>query len=119
MSIQTFEESIAQLEKIVAQLQSGELPLDRALELFEQGVRLSRQCQSQLEQAERKVEILLQEKGELRTASFESGRDSVGVAKVDGGAASGYKKDDNHDEENDEDDEDDEDSEDDDDGLPF
>lgn len=72
MSTQKFEESISQLERIVAQLQSGELPLDRALELFEQGVQLSRQCQSQLEAAERKVEILLREKGELKTAPFDS-----------------------------------------------
>lgn len=88
MSTHKFEESISQLERIVAQLQSGELPLDRALELFEQGVQLSRQCQSQLEAAERKVEILLREKGELKTAPFdpEPGsplRETRGTAKDD------------------------------------
>ena len=67
----TFEDSIAALERIVGQLQSGDLPLDRALELFEQGVGLSRQCQSQLEAAERKVEILLREKGDIRVEPFE------------------------------------------------
>ncbi|MBO0719466.1 MAG: exodeoxyribonuclease VII small subunit, partial [Blastocatellia bacterium] len=51
-----FEESLSQLELIVRQLESGELPLERALEIFEEGVGLARQCQSQLEEAERKVE---------------------------------------------------------------
>jgi len=72
MTTQTFEDSIEQLEKIVALLQSGDLPLDKALELFEQGVHLSRQCQSQLEAAERKVDVLLREKGELKTAPFDT-----------------------------------------------
>ena len=66
----SFEESISRLEKIVAQLQTGELPLDRALQLFEEGVVLSRQCQTQLETVERRVEILLREKGALELAPF-------------------------------------------------
>lgn len=67
----SFEESIARLERIVGQLQAGDLPLDRALQLFEEGVNLSRQCQAQLEVAERKVEILLREKGAVRVAPFD------------------------------------------------
>ena len=67
----SFEDSITALEKIVKQLESGELPLERALELFEQGVGLARQCQTQLEAAERKVEILLKEKGEIKVVPFE------------------------------------------------
>jgi exodeoxyribonuclease VII small subunit len=75
----SFEESIARLERIVSQLQNGDLPLDRALQLFEEGVNLSRQCQTQLEVAERKVEILLREKGEVRVVPFEgTGRNSPG-----------------------------------------
>jgi exodeoxyribonuclease VII small subunit len=74
----SFEDSIVRLEKIVAQLQSGDLPLDRALELFEEGVGLSRQCQAQLEVAERKVELLLREKGELRLTPFESPTSGAG-----------------------------------------
>ncbi|MBO0798356.1 MAG: exodeoxyribonuclease VII small subunit [Blastocatellia bacterium] len=66
-----FEESLSQLEMIVRQLESGELPLERALELFEEGVVLARQCQSQLEEAERKVELLLRERGEIKTIPFE------------------------------------------------
>ena len=71
-TVRTFEDSIAALERIVGQLQSGDLPLDRALGLFEEGVALSRQCQAQLEAAERKVEILLREKGDIRLAPFEA-----------------------------------------------
>jgi exodeoxyribonuclease VII small subunit len=67
-----FEESLSDLEKIVKQLESGELPLERALKLFEEGVVLARQCQSQLEEAERKVELLLRERGEIKTIPFES-----------------------------------------------
>lgn len=67
----SFEESIGSLEKIVSQLESGDLPLERALELFEKGIGLARQCQSQLEIAERKVEILLREKGEIKAVPFE------------------------------------------------
>ncbi|HYE75367.1 MAG TPA: exodeoxyribonuclease VII small subunit [Blastocatellia bacterium] len=68
----SFEESLGTLEKIVAQLESGELPLERALELFEEGVGLARRCQTQLEEAERKVELLLRERGEIRTVPFEA-----------------------------------------------
>ncbi len=66
-----FEETLGSLENIVAQLESGELPLERALELFEEGVSLTRNCQQQLEDAERKVELLLRERGEIKTVPFE------------------------------------------------
>src|SRR5262249_22421212 len=66
-----FESSLATLEQIVAQLESGELPLERALELFEEGIGLARRCQSQLEEAERKVELLLREHGEIKTVPFD------------------------------------------------
>lgn len=54
-----FETSLKELEQIVEQLEGGNLPLERSLELFEQGVRLSRECQSRLDEAERKIEMLL------------------------------------------------------------
>ena len=66
-----FEETLGALEQIVNQLESGELPLERALELFEEGVGLTRNCQQQLEEAERKVEMLLRERGEIKTVPFE------------------------------------------------
>lgn len=68
---QSFESSVAALERIVANLESGDLPLERALELFEEGVALARRCQSQLGDAERKVEMLLRERGELKVVPFE------------------------------------------------
>jgi exodeoxyribonuclease VII small subunit len=68
---QSFESSLAALERIVANLESGDLPLERALELFEEGVALARRCQSQLGDAERKVEMLLRERGELKVVPFE------------------------------------------------
>src|SRR5262249_25491503 len=68
---QSFESSLASLEQIVAQLESGDLSLERALELFEEGVGLARRCQSQLVDAERKVEMLLRERVEIKIVPFE------------------------------------------------
>src|SRR5918911_1379439 len=56
-----FEASLAALEKIVRELERGDLPLEKSLELFEQGVKLSRDCQERLNQAERRVEVLLRD----------------------------------------------------------
>ncbi len=69
---QSFETSLSALEQIVAQLESGELPLEQALELFEDGIGLARRCQSQLQDAERKVELLLRDRGEIKVVPFES-----------------------------------------------
>lgn len=61
---QTFESSLGELEKIVRKLENGDLSLEESLKLFEDGVRLSRECQERLSQAERRIEILLKdEKG--------------------------------------------------------
>ena len=57
----TFESSLEELERIVRELEQGELPLERSLELFEQGVTLSRECQERLNQAERRIEILVRD----------------------------------------------------------
>jgi exodeoxyribonuclease VII small subunit len=68
----SFESSLDDLEQIVKQLEAGDLPLERSLELFEQGVRLSRECQKRLDEAERKVEILLRgNDGAYKAAPFE------------------------------------------------
>jgi exodeoxyribonuclease VII small subunit len=72
----SFEESLSTLERVVAQLESGDLPLERALELFEEGVVLARRCQSQLEEAERKVELLLRERGDIKVIPFELSKES-------------------------------------------
>ena len=55
---QNFETSLEELERIVRELERGDLPLEKSLELFEQGVKLSRTCQERLNEAERRIEIL-------------------------------------------------------------
>ncbi|MGH9881449.1 MAG: exodeoxyribonuclease VII small subunit [Pyrinomonadaceae bacterium] len=57
----TFEASLEALEQIVRDLEQGDLPLEKSLELFEQGIRLSRECQERLNQAERRIEVLLRD----------------------------------------------------------
>lgn len=66
--IKDFESAIAELERIVKQLEEGDLPLDRSLALFERGVTLSRYCHDQLTTAERRIEQL-SERGELQNAA--------------------------------------------------
>lgn len=55
----TFESSVAELEKIVAQLEGGDVTLDESLTLFERGIKLSKSCQKMLDEAEKKVSILM------------------------------------------------------------
>lgn len=59
LKVKDFESALKSLEDIVVQLEAGDLTLDRALELFEEGIRISRFCSSKLDEAERKVEILI------------------------------------------------------------
>lgn len=73
----SFEASLEALEQIVQQLEEGDLPLEKSLELFEQGIRLSRECQERLSQAERRIEVLLRDnQGRLTVNNFE-GSDAV------------------------------------------
>ena len=68
----SFEASLHRLEQIVKKLEAGELALDDALKLFEEGINLSQQCQKQLEEAENKVEILLKKAdGKVVARKFE------------------------------------------------
>ncbi|HXI61870.1 MAG TPA: exodeoxyribonuclease VII small subunit [Pyrinomonadaceae bacterium] len=81
----TFESSLEELERIVRELEQGELPLERSLELFEDGVKLSRECQDRLNQAERRIEILMRDNQgrpavrpfEPENANDESGADDT------------------------------------------
>ena len=67
----TFEESLRQLEKIVDQLERGDLPLEESVRLFEDGVRLSSACKQELDAAEGKVQILMKERdGSMRAEPF-------------------------------------------------
>jgi len=68
-----FETALKRLEEIVKKLESGDLTLDASLELFEEGIQLSRLCHLKLGQAERRVEILLKNnQGEQQTVPFET-----------------------------------------------
>ena len=72
MAERKFETALARLEEIVAELESGELELEQSLKLFEEGVKLARICNARLEQAERKVEVLLKDKaGNLTAKPFD------------------------------------------------
>ena len=67
-SIKDFESAIAELEKIVKQLEDGDLALDKSLALFQRGIELSRYCHDQLGAAQRRIEVL-SERGQLSDAS--------------------------------------------------
>ncbi|MBU3058230.1 MULTISPECIES: exodeoxyribonuclease VII small subunit [Pseudomonas] len=71
-----FEQSLADLQALVERLESGELSLEDSLTAFEQGIRLTRDCQAALSQAEQKVQILLERDGELEEAPFETDSDA-------------------------------------------
>jgi exodeoxyribonuclease VII small subunit len=64
--LENFEASLEELEKVVKELEGGDLPLERALALFEKGVGLSDACRKQLLEAETRVEILLKKNGKLQ-----------------------------------------------------
>jgi exodeoxyribonuclease VII small subunit len=75
-SSRDFEAALQRLEEIVKTLEDGELALDNALDLFEEGVRLSRLCHGKLEKAERRVELLLKEgAGDFKRVQFDEAAD--------------------------------------------
>ena len=80
-NIKDFESAIGELETIVQTLEAGDLSLEQSLELFERGVTLSRFCHKQLEDAERRVEIL-SDRGEREAAP-----NNLTSSPEDGGAA--------------------------------
>lgn len=65
-----FEASLEELERIVKELEKGELPLEQSLQLFENGMRLSADCKRQLEEAESRVEILVKRGSEMTAVPF-------------------------------------------------
>ena len=68
-----FEEALKRLEEIVGGLESGDTPLEKSLAKYEEGVKLVRLCQKKLEQAKKKIEILVKTKdGKLKIEPFES-----------------------------------------------
>jgi len=68
-----FEQALSDLEKLVEQLESGELSLDQSLKQFKRGVELTRHCQGILDQAQQVVEQLIEPEDESSAVSFENG----------------------------------------------
>ena len=78
MAKKKFEESLQELEPIVQRLENGNLSLDESLALFEEGIKLSRLCSQRLDEAEKKVEILLKnENGSVSRQPFEPEEDGA------------------------------------------
>ena len=77
-----FETALARLESIVTQLEKGDLPLESALKIFEEGVRLSKTCLKMLDEAEKKVEILLKSQGGKKRPRHRRGRRKVYQAAI-------------------------------------
>lgn len=67
----SFESAMERLDRIVSELESGDVPLEQAIELFQEGMKLSRLCSQKLEQVERKIEMLIEEEGSLQKKPFQ------------------------------------------------
>jgi exodeoxyribonuclease VII small subunit len=65
-----FEAALAQLEKLVEQMEDGELSLEDSLKTFESGIKLARDCQQALQDADQKVQLLMEQNGELTSEPF-------------------------------------------------
>lgn len=68
----SFEEQMEQLEKIVEELEKGELSLEDSVSKFEEGIKISKQCNKTLEEAEKKITILVSKDGEMKEENFET-----------------------------------------------
>jgi exodeoxyribonuclease VII small subunit len=79
MSDIKFEDALQRLEEIVDRLETGELPLEDSLKVFEEGVALARRCSKYLEEAEKRIELLTKDEvGLLKTEPFEWDKDGQG-----------------------------------------
>jgi exodeoxyribonuclease VII small subunit len=76
-----FEDCLQRLEVIVNELEKGDVSLDQALQLFDEGVKLSNSCRKELEEAEGKVEILLKRNGKLQPEAFDTNPVESGATK--------------------------------------
>ena len=72
MSKDNFEESMKKLEGIVTELENGNLNLDESVKRFEEGMKIAKQCNTILENAEKKITILLEKDGELKEENFDT-----------------------------------------------
>ena len=67
-----FEEGLQRLEKLLEQLERGDVPLEQSIKLFEEGVQLSNACRKELEEAEGRIEILLKQNGKLQAEPLQA-----------------------------------------------
>lgn len=77
MAREKFEEALRKLEDILRKMEAGDMTLEESLKAFEEGMRLSRLCAERLDDAERRVDVLLKEDGKLTVKSF-AGEESDG-----------------------------------------
>jgi len=71
MAQKTFEQSMKQLERIVQELEDGELPLEKAIKKFEEGIKLTQFCSAKLDETEKKVSVLIKDaEGKVATRPF-------------------------------------------------
>lgn len=68
----SFEENMEELEKVVAELEKGDLNLDDSVSRFEQGIRISKECSKILEEAEKKITILVKKDDEMKEENFQT-----------------------------------------------
>ena len=79
MAKKTFEQAMKQLEQIVQDLESGDLPLEKAIKKFEEGIQLSKFCTGKLDETEKRITILIQDSGEkVSEMPFEAGDNDTG-----------------------------------------
>jgi exodeoxyribonuclease VII small subunit len=67
-----FEDSLSKLERLVEQMEAGEFSLEESLKAFEEGIKLTRECQQALKKADQKVQMLIQKNGELNSVPFDT-----------------------------------------------
>ncbi|MFA4915708.1 MAG: exodeoxyribonuclease VII small subunit [Syntrophales bacterium] len=76
MAKEKFEDSLGKLEKIVRKMEEGDMTLEESLKAFEEGIKLARSCTAKLDEAQRRVDILLKQGGELAIKPFEGEENS-------------------------------------------
>jgi exodeoxyribonuclease VII small subunit len=67
----SFEEAMAELEKVVEQLEQGDVPLEKAISMFQEGMALSKQCHEKLEKVEKQMDQILHDDGEIELLDFQ------------------------------------------------
>ena len=84
MAKKTFEQAMKQLEQIVQDLESGDMPLEKAIKKFEEGIQLSKYCGGKLDESEKRITILMKDgAGDVSDMPFANTRQDLGEHEVD------------------------------------